>query len=60
MALAIRSKDRDASTSESSSDFRIRLNQPIQGSYYLSHALTPNTSYTVCGPSGLQHAVPHA
>ena len=45
--LAIRSKDRDASTSVSSSDFRIQLNQPIHGSYYLSHALIPNTSFPV-------------
>ena len=45
--LAVRSKDRDASTSVSSSDFRIQLNQPIQGAYYLSHVLIPNTSYPV-------------
>ena len=45
--LAVRSKDRLASTSVSSSDFRIQLNQPIQGAYYLSHVLIPNTSYPV-------------
>ena len=45
--LAIRSKDRDASTSESSSDFRIQLNQPIQGAFYLSHVRIPNTAYSV-------------
>ena len=45
--LAIRSKDRDPSTSTSSSDFRIKLSQPIRGSYYLSHALISNSMYTV-------------
>ena len=40
--LAIRSRDR---ASGSSSDFRIKLNQPVHGTWVLAHALIPNSSY---------------
>ena len=42
--LAIRSKDRESGTS---SAFRIKLNQPARGRYWLSHVLIPNAMYTV-------------
>jgi len=42
--LAIRSKDRQGT---SSSDFRIKVQQPISGTYILSHAHIPNTIYNV-------------
>ena len=43
--LAIRSKDREPGGT--SSDFRIRLQQPIQGAFSLAHVLVPHSMYTV-------------
>ena len=43
--LCLRSRDREPGGS--SSNFRLRLNQPIQGCYWLSHAMIPNSSFNV-------------
>ena len=58
--LCLRSRDRVSGAS--SSDFRIKLNQPIQGAFYLSHVLIPNTAYTVradCNALALARRLSH-